>query len=94
MDLSAYDGYNKMDLRAEFIESVKLVIAHFKDTSEMDPAISEILLSVCESKQGVDPALPSSVYKKFIKMENPRGVIKPIQLAKINQVVDILSLGP
>jgi hypothetical protein len=92
MDLSAYDGYNKMDLRAEFIESVKLVIGRFKETSEMDPVISEILVSVCESKQGVDPALPSSVFRKFIKMENPRGVIKRIQLAKINQVVEILSL--
>lgn len=81
-----------MDLRAEFIESVKLVIARFKDTTEMDPVISEILLSVCESTKGVDPAVPSSVFEKFIKMENPRGVIKPIQLAKINQVVEILSL--
>jgi hypothetical protein len=79
MNFSAYAGYNKMDLRAEFIESVKLVLARFKDTSEMDPVISEILLSV---------------FKKFIKMENPRSVIKPIQLAKINQVVDILPLGP
>lgn len=94
MDLSAYDGYNKMELRAEFIESVKLVIARFKDTSEMDPVISEILLSVCEPTKALDPAVPSSVLNRLIKMQNPRGTIKPIQLAKINQVVETLSLRP
>jgi hypothetical protein len=73
---------------------VKLVIARIKDTLDMDPVISEILLSVCESTKGVDSAVPSSVLNRLIKMQNPRGSIKPLQLAKINQVVEILSLGP